>query len=586
MTGRPVNDPSTARAADLRRRGLFVCAMAVLFALIVYQNSLGNPFVYDDYRLIVENTSIVDLGNWRAVLLHDIVRPLVNVSYAIDYALWGPEPFGFHLTNVVLHGFNVALFALIAWGAAADWRQRRVGDAAPYVVAPVAAGLFAVHPVMSAAVGYITGRSELLCGAFLLLAMLAARRRLIGGSAWWVPPAILAWLFALASKEIAVMFPFLVLAYDWWLAPRAPDDAKRRIRRLHLPLFVVTLTLVVIRVAVFVGIESPGGVAPRWDYALGQVDVIRRYFILMLAPVGQSIFHDVPTPSSMLDSRFVLSATLLGFALWLIAHHRQRLPGLSFGLLWFILLLLPSSVLAVMGRAELMVEHRVYLAGPGLLLAAGFLADQYRLLDIRRRRGTKIIMAAGMTAIVLTLAGRTMIRNALWGNPALVWLEAAELAPKHWLPPLLLGEELHRQGRHSDAAALFRRVIEINPREPAAFGRLGVCLSELSDFDEAVAAFEQQQALDPTSAEASNGLAAIALVRGDLEGARRGFLSTLSRDSINIAARRGLAAIEETAGNYREALRWCGEIRQLVPRDSVNDECIRRNQSRIDAGGR
>ncbi len=586
MTAPPVRDPSAARAADLRLRGLFVCAMAVLFALVVYHNSLANPFIYDDYRLIVENTSIVDLRNWRAVLLHDIVRPLVNVSYAIDYAVWGAQPFGFRLTNVALHGLNVALFALFAWQAAADWRQRRVGDAAPYVVAPVAAGLFAVHPMMSAAVGYITGRSELLCGAFLLLAMLAARRRLIGGSVWWVPPAVLAWLCALASKEIAVMLPFLALAYDWWLAPRAPVDAKRRIRRLHLPLFIVTLTLVVIRVVVFVGIESPGGIGPRWDYALGQVDVIRRYFILMLAPVGQSIFHDVPTPSGVFDSRFLWAASLLALAVWLIVRQRDRTPGLSFGLLWFILLLLPSSALAVMGRAELMVEHRVYLAGPGLLLAIGFAADRYRMLDIRRRRGTKLIMAAGVTAIVLMLAGRTMIRNALWGNPALVWLEAAELSPRHWLPPLLLGEELHRQGRHSDAAALFRRVIEINPREPAAFGRLGVCLSELSDLDGAAAAFERQQALSPSSPEASNGLAAVALVRGDLAGARRGFLSTLARDPINIAARRGLAAIEETAGNYAEALRWCGEIRQLVPRDSVNDECIRRNQSRIDAGRR
>src|SRR4029077_11939329 len=130
---------------------------------------LHNPFVYDDHHTIVTNTSIVRLTDLRAIVRHDVTRPLVNLSYAIDRALWGGEPFGFHASSVLLHMLNVALLFALA--------RRLSGSFAAFA----AAALFAVHPMMTEAVGYVSGRSEVLCAMFFLLALMAGRRWLRGG---------------------------------------------------------------------------------------------------------------------------------------------------------------------------------------------------------------------------------------------------------------------------------------------------------------------------------------------------------------------------------------------------------------------
>src|SRR5437763_3986226 len=90
-------------------RALASCAVVTLLAGAVYLNALHNPFVYDDHRMIVENMSIHSLQNIKAIVMHDVSRPLVNLSYAVDYANWGGAPLGFHLTTVLLHMLNVLL---------------------------------------------------------------------------------------------------------------------------------------------------------------------------------------------------------------------------------------------------------------------------------------------------------------------------------------------------------------------------------------------------------------------------------------------------------------------------------------------
>ena len=140
-----------------------------LLAGIVYVNGLRNPFVYDDFHTVQTNASIVPPITVRGIVLHDVKRPIVNASYALDRSFWGPSPFGFHLTNVALHVLNTLLLfqlaiALFA-GASTERREAHWG-------AFGAAALFAVHPMMTEAVGYISGRSELICATFLLAALL------------------------------------------------------------------------------------------------------------------------------------------------------------------------------------------------------------------------------------------------------------------------------------------------------------------------------------------------------------------------------------------------------------------------------
>src|SRR5262245_3391297 len=566
-----------SRGADLspklKRRGIFACAIAIVLAGLVYANALHNPFVYDDHRIIVENRSLADLSNVRAILWHEVTRPVVNFSYAIDQAIWGPAPFGFHLTNVLLHMINVALFALLLWGS-----SRR-----PHLIAPMASLLFAVHPMMTEAVGYISGRSEVICGTFFLAALLSARASIVYRRVWWLAPAMAYWLLALASKEIAAMFPFVVLAYDRWVIRGDAAEEKRRLVTLHLPLFGLAAVLVIARLVVFTTMEHGGGIVPQWSFAFVEVEAIRRYVMMLLLPTGQALYHSI-SPTGLASVQTLTGLVVLALLVGFMWTRRRSAPLQPFGLRWFLLLLLPSSALVILNRGEPMAEHRVYLASCGvfLTLAAAIDAALQRLPSLRPI--TRGVLVAGFAIVIVALAGRTILRNALWSSPVMVWLEAAERAPGDWLPHLLLGEELHRADKHAEAAAAFSRVIQLRPQEVPAYGKLGVCLSEQGRLDDAAAAFTRMKALDAQSAEASNGLALVALLRGQIDEARRGYLATLAIDRANIAARHGLAVLEETAGNPAAALKWCEEINRLAPGIPGNDECIRRNQARLASG--
>ena len=221
--------------------------VAVLLAGLVYVNALDNPFVYDDRRLIVENRSIRPPLNLEAVVLREVARPAVNISYAIDRVLWGPSPAGFHVTNVLLHMLNVALLF--------EFVRRGTGR---IVSAFLAAAVFAVHPMMTQAVGYISGRAEVLCTTFVLMALAAARRWMLGGRGVWLAATFGLWVLALASKETAVMFVAVAFVYDRLVLVGTAADRRRRLLWMHMPFIGFVVFAMTVRLAVFAFLEHPG----------------------------------------------------------------------------------------------------------------------------------------------------------------------------------------------------------------------------------------------------------------------------------------------------------------------------------------
>jgi len=144
----------------MTRRGWLAAAAAVVLSGLVYTNAIHNPFVYDDNRVILQNRSIVPPVNLRAILMHDASRPVVNASYTLDRALYGPAPEGFHVTSILLHMIVVGLLFWVAWRVMEDWRRSLGAEAAiaahPQLVAFAAAALFGVHPMLTEAVGYVS----------------------------------------------------------------------------------------------------------------------------------------------------------------------------------------------------------------------------------------------------------------------------------------------------------------------------------------------------------------------------------------------------------------------------------------------
>jgi Flp pilus assembly protein TadD len=233
-----------------------------------------------------------------------------------------------------------------------------------------------------------------------------------------------------------------------------------------------------------------------------------------------------------------------------------------------------------------MAEQRVYLASAGLFLALG--AGIARLEAWRNwntRRVARLLFRAIVVAVLGLLSMHTLLRNAVWGNPVMLFSEAVDRAPTSWHAQILLGEALHDAGRHNEAIGAFMTALQGQPGEPAIYGKLGLCLIEVGDTKNARAAFEKLRALSPRSPDGTNGLGALALMAGQPEQARALYDETLLYDPLNVPARVGLSKVEELQGNAAAALRRCEEIRELAPETPGNDECLNRNRARPGGGG-
>jgi tetratricopeptide (TPR) repeat protein len=571
----------SSRRGSLTRHRAVLCTGLVVLVGLVYVASVRIPFIYDDNRMVVENLAIRDLSDIRAVLVLEATRPILNLSYAIDYALFGPNAAAFHSVNVLLHAINVVLLFLLAWRLAEDETPSTGPAIRSQVVALSAAVLFAVHPMMTEAVTYVAGRSEVLCTTFFLLAFFCARRWMLGGARGWWLAAVALWVAALGTKEIAAMLPFVLLAYERFVLHGRAIDRRRILWGWHVPLIAVALLGGIVRVAVLAFVEHPGDVVVQWRYALVTVDVLFRYLTLLVTSSGQTIFHAVPD-LGWSDPRTGVVLVLLALIVAIIwrVRHLARLGAM--GMLWFLLLLVPSSALVVLDRGEPMAEHRVYLASCGLFLMAGTAIAWLSQRHAARGGLARPLFRALLVISVFILAGRTLVRNEVWSDPIGLWAEAVERAPDHWLPHLRLGEVLHNAGRIEPAIAEYKLAIRLRPVEQFAYQKLALVYAEQGRLDEARATFEDLEAQQPQSPIAANGLGLITLMAGDADRARGYFLQAMTLDARNVPARQSLAMIaERDPANPAEALRLCQEIYQLAPRTPGNDDCIRRNRARL-----
>jgi hypothetical protein len=438
------------------------------------------------------------MRNLRALLLHDVTRPVISVSYALDRAIWGAAPFGFHVTSVLLHMLNVVLLFHLA---------RRLSDR--QLAAFSAAALFAVHPMMTEAVGYISGRSEVLCTTWFLGALLCGRRWLRGDGSRWGVATVGLWICALATKETAAMFPFVFAAYDWLALPEEAGERRQRLLSVHLPLAAVAVVGGLVRVAVLARIEYPGQVRVHWSYLLLNLDVICRYLVLMVNPVGQTIFHSVKHLDGVFDPRAALAVGGVASILAAAWHLRRAEWLASFGVRWFLLALVPSAALIMLDQGEPMTEHRVYLASSGLFLAAGaaiaWIAAQMEDSSAWARRAAAALLAA----VLVSFVAETVTRNRVWADPVTLWGESVDLAPAHYRPRLLLGEALIDAGRNVEAVEQFQTAIRLKPTEPTGYVKLGRLFAAVGRTREARQQLLKAIEIDPRNAAARQTLSAL-----------------------------------------------------------------------------
>ncbi|MBP7570411.1 MAG: tetratricopeptide repeat protein [Acidobacteria bacterium] len=558
---------------------IVLCAGAATLAVVVYLNALDNPFVWDDRRTVVENASIrppLDLG---ALVHQDLFRPLVNFTYAANYAVGGLSVTGYHLFSVLLHALNVVLLFVFTRRTFAAWRVKRVAQASSPVragsantAAFAAASIFAVHPLMTQAVGYVSGRAEVLAAVFFLTACLAAQAwvRRDGRAALVLMGA--AWLFALLSKEVAIALPAVVAAYAIF-ASDLDVAGRRRLGYLVAVMLGLMAGVGGYRLMTLVTVENAGHSQVIGGNVLVGLDMVRQYTRLMAIPAGQSIFHSSSYAEVTSPVKVLLNLLWLAGLCLLAWRSRRWEPVAGFGVAWFLVLLLPSSFLLLLDIGEPMAEQRVYLAACGFAMACGAVLG--RLAGWRR---TRRLALAGLAAVLVPLAVLTVERNEVWGDPVALWSEAVAREPRVWVPYVGLGDVLRERGDYAAAAEAYRDAARLHP-ESRTFLPLATCLLMTGRVEEAGEYFARADRLSPGGVDAPVGLALVARLEGRRDEARDRFEAVVRAHPEAVLPRRFLAEMyEREYADPESALRVCREIQAMAPATPGVDECVRRNE--------
>jgi Flp pilus assembly protein TadD len=632
------NPPRQAPQPASKPAFIWLAVAVALLAGIIYLPAMKYGFVWDDHVLVVDNQGLAratplaffgqSFTHWWAsqgMGPHAYYRPLPVLSFWLEKKLWGPEPMGFHLTNIIL---NSAVSALVALLFAA-----MLGSGWPALLAGLA---FALHASHVESVAFVAGRTDILMALFAVAGFLCLLRYRHQRKSVWLASTVVGYALALLCKETAFLFPLLALLV---LSPRLGHRRRRRDWMLLALLAVVAALCLAVRSLVLRGPAASWGSVTVVERLLLVLNSFGRYALYSILP----FFHRVNYPDMASFARFgwptIAAVAALAAVGWMAVSFfmsaRRTAPAggtraeddwlqpVVIGSLWFVLFVLPACNLFPPGPSYL-AERMLYLPTAGAIMALFSLGQRIARTALARRVFGVIacgyILAMGVSTarwlpvwrndLTLQVArtrempGDASSRAALAGmlreqkdpegalrelrravelRPDSAWLRASlaevlkgfgdaagaerELRTAISLNPGLaevqieLGNLLVEKGDVSGAIDAYRRGLALAPQHPMAHNNLGVALQQAGDVAGAEAEYRRALKLQPGLHLAHNNLGEILLGKQERDSAIARFRAALASRPGYALARYNLCAALLAAGRAAEAE---SELRRLL----------------------
>ncbi len=539
-------------------------------AVAAYTNTLRHGFVYDDINGILQNPVVTGFSGVPDLLalLSQPWRPVLFLSYALSHYLFGFDPRIFHLTNVLIHATNAVLVGAIAREAARLWMAENIAEKFA-----LAAGLiFALHPLHSEAVAYVWGRSSSLCGMFyftsLLAVMIACRKTGMMEHVLWGSGALIAGFLAWKTKEEAITLP-LVIAGFLFLRGRRWTAAGMILTPILIVLFryhdIVRAFMEVGENRNLVLAGALPGLKPGAYFLTHITCNVFYYFAKSVVPVGLNADPTIKTVTTIFDARFILAIICMTGLAVLCGVFIRRQKILSLGL--WALLISPLAAYSFMPLADVVAEHRAYIAGLGFALV---LASAV----VWKPRYSGAIMMV----VSLLFGSATIRRNQVWANSLSLWTDAERKSPALARPHLNLGQVYQERGRYEEALAEYSRALSANPRLTPALVNRGAVFFQRGELDRAESELKRAIEVSPERAVPYLNLASIALVKKRPEAALFWLEKSVAREETAFCRfTRGETLLQ--LGRYDEAVREYNRAAELA---TVFPELAARIDLRLD----
>jgi Flp pilus assembly protein TadD len=544
------------RQPGVRRFPSKTLLLIILIALLPYVNVFKNRFIgYDDQNLIQNNETIrsISIENIRQMFtprLRGNYQPIRTLSYAIDYALWGLNPFGFQLTNVLLHALTVmGVFFLL--------RRLLSNNAALW-----SALIFAVLPIHVESVAWMSSRKDVLSLAFFLLAILLYEESSSRKSTALYAASLIAAALALLSKLTAVTIPFCILLLeicrDGW-----PDWSEWKKKSIRLAPYLVLVGIVVglnflqpqsapVHGDALAGLEQVGPPVIR-DIWLSMPLVIWRYIGLSVVPYHLSTHYEVARITDVVDGRFLIPLSLLVLMITsaVTAFIRGK-RAFAFCIAWFFITFLPTS--NIIPTAAMLVDRYMHTPSMGIAALLGMAAAYPWEAVTLRKRAFRSLAVIPAILLVLLLATLTIRRNADWRTTFSLFSRTLAVNPQSVDARLALGAVHEKDGEFDSAVNMYLDALKIAPNNYRVLYNLGVTYMKKGWRDHAIRALEHARSANPSFIDTRFNLALAYQQQGRRDEAIAEHEAILKIDPRFALSHGALGRIYLEMGSYDSAL--------------------------------
>jgi protein O-mannosyl-transferase len=567
------------------------CALIAAAAFAAYSNDFHAPFLYDDVDSVLQNASIRHVATaFRPPGgLTVSGRPVLNLSFALCYAISGSAVWSYHALNLAIHvGAALLVLAIVRRTLALV----RPHEAEEELLWPAfgAALLWALHPLQTESVAYVVQRAESLMGFFYLATLYGFVRFASGNGSWrWAAFSVAACLLGMGTKEVMVTAPLIVLLYDRTFLANSFAEAWRRRKALYIAYAGcwVPLAFLVAGAAGRGGSAGFGSGVPWWAYLLTQFEAIVRYLRLSVWP--DPLVGDYGRILAGNPIGVGLCAVVVLFLLAGTAALLWRRSPLGFVGAWFFVILAPSSSVIPIST-EIMAEHRMYLSLAAVVVIL--------VMALNRFLGHGPFLAAiGLLALALGIASHRRVRvyessSAFWGDVArkvpgnagawnnlgIILAEegdqaaaiadydrALAIAPAYAYAHYNRANSLVAMGRNLEAIGEYDAALRFHPDDPSIHFNLGNALAREKRESEAAAQFRETLKADPSRADAWFNLADAMVQSGDLPQAADAYSHAVALRPDFADARVNYGNVLAQMGKLDDAVRELGEALRLEP---------------------
>jgi len=556
-------------------------AVALLFAagIFLYANSFGNRMFWDDDDSILNNRYVHD---WRYLpkyfsenliagveLRDNYWRPMLLLTYSVEWHLWRGWAPGYHLVNTLFHiGDAVLLYFILS----RLFRDKRLAWLTSLV--------FLAHPLQTEAVTYVAGLGDSLSVMFIFIGLLqylkwreSGRPSFAGGRYW---AAVAMYALALMSKETAIVMPAYVLIADVLRSSAAPTGWKRRVKDVLLailPFLALAGLYLLLRATVLNFINTfnlyneVNDFTGNFSYRLFTFfRVLSVYAGLLFLPLGLHMERTVEIAKSLWSPDVAAGGAIFAGLLAAAFGAARKYPVISFGAFWVLIGLAPTSNLVVPING-MIYEHWLYLPLVGVFLALIWLG-----LRLARRRTIKWLLAVLFGVFLLYLCVLTMARNRVWHDPITFYNDVLRYNQASYRIFNNLGNAYSDVKDHDRAVETYHKAIELDPDNAVGYFNLGNTHRDAGRIGEALENYHRAVALSPDVHFYSNNLAALYLKIGKRPEARKVLEEYVSHAVYKNNALISLAMIAADQGDFEAAADYLDQAALADPADSRVEE--------------